>query len=486
MDLACVLMGILFVGCSSPAVARAPADLVPATIASSTSIADRFRYAAEARENAGLGFGYVAAIRENGKTKVLASGKRSLEPTHSISEKDLLEIGSVSKQFTGILIHLAAVEEKLSVDQRIDEFFPILKGTDTGSITIRELGLHSAGLPSWPEGLPIKDYRNPWADLGKDKVLAALAKYRRKPIPAGQTTYTREYSNWGFVTLGILLEQIYGKNYKDLVENRVLKPLGMISSGVDRKTRKHGKWVPVVPPGLTLAGDATGPWDFESFAAATGGIESNAVDMGKFLAALENPPRGKLGEAISASMITGIGWDSLPGATPIWKNGATAAYTAIVLFDPSTKRGIYVGSDTSVLSDGLGVFALGFSNFDPLLTQAAATRVPSEDELSRLKGRYRNSKPADPNMPLKEIEIFESSGHLVARFNYGTEVDGSLLTPFNADDVWNVFDGIYNRDGLRILKSGIRLSTTAADGTTVKIELDKLPSNLQKFPALEK
>jgi len=108
--------------------------------------------------------------------------------------------------------------------------------------------------------------------------------------------------------------------------------------------------------------------------AATGGIESNARDMGKFLEALESPPRGKLGQAISAALVSGIGWDSLPGVTPFWKNGATSAYTGIVIFDPATKRGIYVGSDTEILSDGVGNFAMGEAT-DPLLTRVSETRI---------------------------------------------------------------------------------------------------------------
>jgi len=476
-------------GCTGATVTRSPADLVPAALVASKSVEERYRYDAEARLKAGLGFGYLAAVRENGKTAKVALGARSIEPKRPLAATDLFEIGSVSKAFTGILIHLAEAEGKLRIDQPLEAFFPELKGVETGIITLRELGTHRAGLPSFPDGVKSPDPKNPWAGLKRDEVLGALARYQRAPIPAGQTAYPRAYSNWGFLTLGLVLENVYGKSYPAIVEKRLLSPLGMHESGVDRKTRKRRRWISKLAPAFDLAGQPSPAWDFDGFAAAIGGIESNAADMAKFLEALESPPRGKhgkIGSAIEASFASGIGWDSDPGAPLARKNGMTGSYAAFVAIDRPAKKAIFVGANAAVSPDDLGTFALGGAPGDALLARATAPRVPSEEEVSRLKGRFRNPKPdADPAIPLRGIAVAESLGRLVGRYDFGDSSAAILLVPAEREDVWNLIDGLTNVDAIRVLKAGVR--TTLTDSThTAVIELEKIPDEVQQFPALEK
>jgi hypothetical protein len=258
----------------------------------------------------------------------------------------------------------------------------------------------------------------------------------------------------------------------------------MSASGIDGKRRRHRRWIDRLSPVFRLDADPAHAWDFDGFAAAAGGIESNALDLARFLAALGNPPRGNLGAAIRATFASGIGWDSSPGVTPYRKSGMTGGYAAYLAFDPAAKKAIFVGTNTKVSPEALGEFALGIHAGDSLLLRATAPRVPDAGEIARLKGKYRNPTP-DPTRPLRALEITERGGHLVARYDFGGVNDGALLAPDASADVWNAIDGEANLDGIRILSDGIRVTLAGGEGDPATLELEKIPFALEKFPAME-
>lgn len=472
---------VLFLAsCASAPVEKPATPPIPPAIVASKSLVERLRFGVDARLKVGLGYGYSAAVREGGKTTTFAAGRRTLEPVRPLSTRDLLEIGSVTKTFTGILLHLAEVENRLSVDQKLEEFFPALQGAEIGKATLRELGTHVSGLPSTPEGLKIRDEANPWRDLKREEILAALATFKRPPLAEGESKRPSRYSNWGFVVLGIILEQVYAKPYPAILATHVLNPLRMSASGVDRRTR--------AAPGFSLNTDPVPAWDFASFAAAAGGLESNAADMARFLEALENPPRGRLGEAIRATFLSGIGWDSAAGnQRPLWKNGMTGGHASFLAFYPDSKAGLFVATNTKIAPDTLADFATGVTPVDGLLARVSGARTASDEEVARLKGKYRNPIPArDPRLPLAALEIFESVGRLVGRYDFGFLKQGAILAPGDEIGLWNVIDGSVNLDVVEILDNGLRATVITGSGYQATFELEKIPADVQKFPALEK
>lgn len=484
-----VLFQFSVFGCAGHSVARAPtaaAESVSARVLGA-SIAERFRLGVDDRMKAGLGFGYFAAIREKGQSSAVGAGDRTLEPVARMGEHDLLEIGSVTKTFTGILIHLAVLEGKLRLDTKLEELLPTLRGSEAGGITILDLGIHRSGLPREPIGITIPDPRNPRHGLDRNEVILALSKVKLSGIPEGETQHRRNDSNWGFMTLGIVLENLSGKAYPELVDKRVLFPLGMRESGVDRKTRKHGKWMPKASPGFALDGGSLPLRDYDGFSAATGGVESNAADMVKFLAALENPPHGRLGQAITDGMNSGIGWDSAPGANPVWKNGATTAHASILVFDRVDKKGIFIGSNTMVSPDDLGFLAEGARTRDDLLALTLPKRIVSAEEIARLKGSFIPAAPIPVGYPpLRRVDLSETFGRLVARFVYDVFSTGGLLIPEEKEFVWRFLDGMDNRDEIVLSSEGLTASTLMYRAPSIPAELKKVINDPEKYPAIEK
>ncbi|MBS1960821.1 MAG: beta-lactamase family protein [Bdellovibrionales bacterium] len=491
--------GILlaFAACSSSApIVRAPTaehDAFVARAAAMVSVRERFLAGAEARLKSGLGFGYFAAVREREESSTAVAGNRTLEPVTRMTERDLLEIGSVTKTFTGILLHLAEIEGKLKIDEKLSTYLPTLRGTEAGEITLRELGVHRSGLAREPEGILVPDLENPRRGLKKDEVLAALARAKRAGIPEGGSVRKRVYSNWGYMTLGIVLESVYRKSFPELVEKRVLAPLGMRESGVDRKLKRGRRSIPRAAMGFALDADPLPLRDYDGFAAATGGIESNALDMAKFLSALENPPAGKLGDAMRAEQESGIGWDSAPGANPYWKNGATTAHTAVLVFDRTAKKAIFIGSNTMVSPDELGTFSVGAATKDTLLDRIQPKRVPTPEELARVRGSFRaasggtstSSPVSSDGPPLRSIDVMETFGHLVARYDFGKYRIGALLIAEDRPDVWTAYDGMETADRITATPEGLRSTGLVWDGRTTTIELKKTSSEPEKYPAME-
>jgi CubicO group peptidase (beta-lactamase class C family) len=335
----------------------------------------------------------------------------------------------------------------------------------------------------------IRDEENPWKDLSQEEIISELLRFRRPALGVGEPVRKKVYSNFGYVTLGILLEKLYGRTFPTILATHVLHPLKMTSSGVDLSVPgKRGKRSPRVSQGFSLGADPVSDWNFPSFAAAAGGLESNAVDMEKFVEAIAHPPRGRLGEAIRATLLSGIGWDSAPGnLRPLWKNGMTGGYSAFIAYYPETQSGLFVAVNSAVEVDSLADFALGVSPEDRMISRVVGTRIVTDEEISLLKGTYRNPSPEKaPTLPLRTIEIFESFGRIVARYDFGPFKTGALLGPAERSERWNVIDGSVNEDEIRIINGGIRATVRTASGNRAEFELEKLPSEVQKFPAFEK
>ena len=139
----------------------------------------------------------------------------------------IFRIASMTKSFTAATVLLLRDEGRLALDDRIDRFVPELATlryptTDSPPITIRHLLTMTAGFPT----------DDPWGDRQQG---LGLEEFRR--LLAGGLSFawapgTRfEYSNTGYGILGRLITNVAGSEYRDVVRERLLEPLGMTSTG---------------------------------------------------------------------------------------------------------------------------------------------------------------------------------------------------------------------------------------------------------------
>ena len=138
-------------------------------------------------------------------------------------------IGSITKQFTSMIILQLVVECKLSLEDQLSDCLPGYRKDTGDKVTVHHLLTHTSGIPSYtnmPEFFP---------DISRDPydVNEFVEKYCSGDLEFEPGSRYR-YNNSGYFLLGAIIEKVTGKTYEQALEERILKPLGMESTGYDR------------------------------------------------------------------------------------------------------------------------------------------------------------------------------------------------------------------------------------------------------------
>src|SRR5690606_38166312 len=138
----------------------------------------------------------------------------------------LFEIGSISKVFTSLLLADMVRRGEVRLHTTIGELADVALPEDVASITLQELSRHNSGLPRLPmsDGFWMRAVfraEDPYAGTTREDLLRPLRK-----VDVG-TRGAFAYSNFGVALLGQLLADRAGKPYRQLLEERVLRPHGM-------------------------------------------------------------------------------------------------------------------------------------------------------------------------------------------------------------------------------------------------------------------
>jgi D-alanyl-D-alanine carboxypeptidase len=162
--------------------------------------------------------GLSLAVIENGKpTKVRGYGFANLEHQVKAKADTIYQSGSMGKQFTAMLMLMLAEEGKLSLDDTLGKYFP--DAPDFWKpITLRRAMSHTAGLSECDVDFQ-REYK-------QEEILKEC--YKAPQIFAPGETWA--YSNLGFMLMGFIAEKIEGKNYHQLVQEKIFQPLGMTTA----------------------------------------------------------------------------------------------------------------------------------------------------------------------------------------------------------------------------------------------------------------
>lgn len=143
----------------------------------------------------------------------------------------VFRIGSLTKQFTAMLVMVLASQGKFSLEDCITDCLPWYR-PDTGSrITIHNLLTHSSGIPTFTtlefiqnhlrSCLPVKEFARRFCS-GDLEFLPG-------------TAFT--YSNSGYHILGAIIEEVTGLSYARAMTQYVLAPLGLKDTGYDESEK---------------------------------------------------------------------------------------------------------------------------------------------------------------------------------------------------------------------------------------------------------
>lgn len=137
-------------------------------------------------------------------------------------------LGSITKQFTSMLIMQLVEQGKLKLDVPISTYLPDYPKKNGEIITIHHLLTHSSGIPnitSFP-GFSKDISRNSYSPSQLVNLFADSA-LQFKP---GERN---SYSNSGYMLLGYIIEKITGKPYEQVLQENIFTPLNMKNTGYD-------------------------------------------------------------------------------------------------------------------------------------------------------------------------------------------------------------------------------------------------------------
>ena len=166
--------------------------------------------------------GVSLALVKNGQI-VYAKGYGYANVEHHVpvSPLTVFQSGSVGKQFTATAVMMLVEEGKIKLDERISTYLGDVPEA-WRDITVRHLLTHTSGLTDYP---PDFDFRR---DYTEDELL----KRAQAITPAFKQGERWQYSNLGYVTLGILIHKVSGQFYGDFLQQRVFKTLGMANTRI--------------------------------------------------------------------------------------------------------------------------------------------------------------------------------------------------------------------------------------------------------------
>jgi D-alanyl-D-alanine carboxypeptidase len=200
-------------------------------------------------------------------------------------------IGSMNKMFTAVATLQLVQAGKLALDDPIGKYLRDYPNKDVAAkVTVRHLLTHTGGTGDifGPEfdrhRLALREHRD----------YIKLYGWR---APAYEPGSRFEYSNYGFVLLGALIERVTGVSYYDYVRDHVFRPAGMTSTGsLPESVHVPGRavgYMRTAPGGAWVPNTDTLPWR----GTAAGGGYSTVGDLLRFAQALGS------GRLISTAML---------------------------------------------------------------------------------------------------------------------------------------------------------------------------------------
>ena len=160
-------------------------------------------------------------------------GMANLELSVGNTPETVFDIGSVSKQFTAMAIHLLAREGKLSLDDDIRKWVPEIPSYGR-TVTLRHLLHHTGGLRDYIELMSLQGMVE--EDLSPESDVLKIMALQKAPNFAPGEDYL--YCNTGYNLLALVVEKASGQSLRDFSEQRIFAPLGMRHTQVaDSHTR---------------------------------------------------------------------------------------------------------------------------------------------------------------------------------------------------------------------------------------------------------
>ncbi|HNW56191.1 MAG TPA: serine hydrolase domain-containing protein [Bacteroidales bacterium] len=296
--------------------------------------------------------GAAIAIVKNGEVVFKKGyGIADMDSKMPVTSSTNFNICSMTKQFTAYGILKLAGEKKLSLDDKIDKYFPDFNSKVAGVVTIRHLLTHSSGIVDHYGYVDKGLFKEFW-DKDALNAIESVDSVYFKPGSGYQ------YSNTAFCLLSLIIGKVSGYSFPEFIQREIFKPLRMNNSGV-------------IKPGFKISERALG-YEFEkdSFKISDageslffstmgdGGIYTSINDYLKWIMAIQN------GDVLNQDIIKksqsaqfsidsgrnlsyGYGWfvSGSGDNKTVYHTGSNGGFRTIIFMVPSKKYSVVIFSN---------------------------------------------------------------------------------------------------------------------------------------------
>jgi CubicO group peptidase (beta-lactamase class C family) len=343
-----------------------------------------------------------------GKKVVWMKGYGFADKAQSIpfTPHTVMNIGSISKTFTGAALMRAVEEGKLSLDADINTYLPfkvVNPYFPDARITLRQLATHTSGIADrWAvyEGTYHYggDSPEPLGEFLKDYFAPDGKHYAKDNFLNAKPGTHREYSNIGAGLVGYIVEIAVGEKLNAYTKRRFFAPLQMEDTGwflSDIALANHSRLY-VSQSGLAVPIPLYGVTTYPD-----GGVRTSVADLSKFFIALLNEGEYEgtriLRKRSANEMLrfeytaankpenvdlkeknSGIFWQSKFNVTRMGHGGTDPGLKTEMLTDLSKEIGVILFTNTSLDDQGMRSYA---AIFEDLWKQAEALKAAEKSAL---------------------------------------------------------------------------------------------------------
>ena len=353
--------------------------------------------------------GMVLVVVRNHEVLIRGYGETSPQSGIKPDANGLVRLCSISKVFAAEMLMQMANEGRLKLSDPLQKFAPpatiVPRGPSGTPITLLDLATHTSGLrrevSSYPINTPhftFPDHAFRWKWLPRQRLIST-------PGTAAL------YSNVGFDLLGDALATAAGKPYAELLNERIVRPLGLGDTTLSPSNEQCAR--------LLVGASDQGPCTDTQPSGPSGGIYSTGADMARMLAYLLhipapgtpmgpamrvylNPAQLKSAQGLNhAGDATGIGLAWIQIGDPnslsalMEKTGGGAGFSTYIALSPKTRTGIFLA-----VTDGKRRSQIDFYHEANNLLAAVASVPPLPPKAHVVTAaRKRRPRPRHPPAP---------------------------------------------------------------------------------------
>ncbi len=377
----------------------------------------------------------------DGTLLIRTYGFADLASRQPVTPETLFEIGSIGKTFTAVATLQLVDEGRIDLHAPVARYLPwftVPQPAGHAPITISHLLSHTSGIVAGIDGTPE----------------AAFQVWSLRDLPTRSAPGERfHYSNVGYKALGLVLEALEGRPYREIIRDRILVPLEMSATEPaithDTRARLAVGYEYLHDDRLSHPDSPLAPATWLETETADGSIASTAADMCAFVRLLLRRGEGLLSEDAFAQMSTGnpiedendaYGYGllmrNLDGRRFIGHGGGMVGYLAGLQVDMDANLGAIV------LQNGMGAH--------PMMLARAVLRIADGEpakpagtppsELDELAGIYETDEP-----DCEPIELVAAASGPVLRSS-GQEIGLQELD----NDLFLAADPAFDRFPIRV------------------------------------